>query len=90
MDDTVNALCRLIEKLAKETNRSTSTISRLATGSGATYRRLTALDSDGRPRHRITTERATRAIKTLSEIWPAYLRWPANISRPSSIDRGAA
>lgn len=90
MDDTVNALCILIERLATETNRSTSTISRLSTGSGATYARLRALDKDGRPRHRITTERATRAMKRLSEIWPTYLRWPSNIARPGTIDRGAA
>lgn len=90
MDDTVNALCRLIEQLATATNRSRSTISRLSTGSGDTYRRLMTLDAQGRPRHRITTERATRAVQEISAMWPAYLRWPSDIPRPTKIDRGAA
>jgi len=90
MDDTVNALCYLIERLAKETNRSTSTISRLSTGSGTTYRRLKLLTADGRPVHRISTERVDRAMRRLSAMWPAYLRWPPQIPRPSTITRGAA
>lgn len=90
MDDTVNSLCALIEVLAQATNRSTSTISRLATGSGATYRRLKVLDTKGRPKHRISTDRANRAMYRLSEIWPSYLRWPKGITRPVTLARGAA
>ena len=69
------ALTRLASALAKHLNRSVSTVSRLATGSGETIPRL------GRG-HAITTRRAARAIQWFSDHWPADAEWPAAIPRP--------
>lgn len=79
-----------MERLAKATNRSTSTISRLCTGSGATYARLKAVDAKGRRKHRITTERVDRAVEALAAMWPAHVKWPADLPRPTIINRDAA
>lgn len=83
MDHTVKNLCILIRTLAAATNRSPLTVSRLVTGSGDTVLRLERMRPDGRPRHRITTDRANRAMRRLSEIWDDQrVPWPANIPRP--------
>lgn len=82
MDSTVNTLCNLIDVTAEVTGRSPTTVSRIVTGSGDTIRRLRAVDENGRPKHRISTDRAARAMQRLSEIWPDGTPWPAEISRP--------
>lgn len=84
MDNTVKTLCDLARLLARATNRSPTTISRLVTGSGDTIRRLQVVDDSGHAVHRITTARAARAIQRLSDLWPADLAWPTQIERPTS------
>lgn len=76
MDDTVRRLVALCELFAVSTGRSTSTVSRYATGSGETIARL-------RRGHAITTRRAERAFRYLSENWPELVEWPADIPRPA-------
>jgi hypothetical protein len=86
MDSTVANLCLLIRLLAKATNRSPLTISRLSTGSGDTLKRLEKQTSDGRPAHRITTERAQRSIQRLSDLWDdSREEWPSDIPRPRRL-----
>lgn len=75
MDDTVRQLVALCDLFAESTGRSVSTVSRYATGSGETIARL-------RRGHAITTRRAERAFRFLSENWPAPVKWPADIPRP--------
>ena len=75
MDDTVRRLVALCALFAESTGRSISTVSRHATGSGETIARL-------RRGHTITTRRAERAFRFLSENWPATVEWPADIPRP--------
>ena len=69
MDDTVRRLVTLCEILAEHTGRSISTVSRHATGSGETIARL-------RQGSTITTRRAERTFRFLSEHWPKALPWP--------------
>lgn len=83
-------LCLLIKALAEFTNRSPFTVSRLATGSGDTIRRLEATKPNGTPAHRISTERAHRAMLYLSGVWPADLEWPRSIPRPEKSKKEAA
>lgn len=71
MDDTVRRLVTLCEILAEHTGRSISTVSRHATGSGETIARL-------RRGRAITTRRADRALRFLSEHWPEALPWPGD------------
>ena len=68
MDDTVRWLVTLCEQ-------SVSTVSRHATGSGETIVRLLR-------GHAITTRRADRALRFLSDNWPEPVTWPADIPRP--------
>ena len=68
-------LTTLARVLACHLNRSVSTVSRLATGSGETIPRL------GRG-HAITTRRAARTRQWFSDHWPEGLEWPAEIPRP--------
>lgn len=75
MDDTVRRLVALCGLFAKSTGRSISTVSRYATGSGETIARL-------RRGHAITTRRAERAFRFLSDNWPEPVEWPADIPRP--------
>lgn len=75
MDDTVRRLVVLCALFAESTGRSISTVSRHATGSGETIARL-------RRGHTITTRRAERAFRYLSENWPETAEWPADIPRP--------
>ena len=75
MDDTVRRLVALCALFAESTGRSISTVSRYATGSGETIARL-------RRGHTITTRRAERAFRFLSENWPEAVEWPAGIPRP--------
>ncbi len=77
MDDTVRRLVALCDLFAASTGRSISTVSRYATGSGETIARL-------RRGHAITTRRAERALRFLSDNWPAPVEWPADIPRPAS------
>ncbi|MDE2906596.1 MAG: hypothetical protein OXQ28_10995 [Acidobacteriota bacterium] len=76
MDDTVRRLVALCGLFAESTGRSISTVSRYATGSGETIARL-------QRGHAITTRRAERAIRFLSDNWPAPVEWPADIPRPA-------
>ena len=80
---TIDDLLRMIDLLAAATGRSPSTISRLATGSGDTIRRLRAVDGSGRRVYKITTDRVERASQHLSGLWPADLPWPTDIPRPT-------
>lgn len=75
-------ICTLIEALAAHTGRANSTVSRLSTGSGDTYRRLTLTGTDGVRKHRITTARAEAAINWFAANWPKDLEWPAGVPRP--------
>lgn len=77
MDDTVRRLVALCELFAESTGRRVSTVSRYATGSGETVARL-------RRGHAITTRRAERAFRFLSENWPEPVEWPADIPRPAA------
>ena len=77
MDDTVRQLVALCALFAENTGRSISTVSRHATGSGETIARL-------RRGHTITTRRAERAFRFLSENWPETVEWPADIPRPGA------
>ncbi|GAB1381355.1 hypothetical protein MASR1M49_42010 [Pararhodobacter aggregans] len=82
MDNTVANLSILIRQLAVHRNLATSTVSRLVTGSGDTLKRLERRDATGTPVHRISTDRAARSMRALSELWPADLEWPRDIPRP--------
>ena len=75
MDDAVRRLVALCALFAEATGRSISTVSRYATGSGETIARL-------RRGHTITTRRAERAFRFLSENWPESVAWPPEIPRP--------
>lgn len=79
MDDTVRRLVVLCHLFAESTGRSISTVSRHATGSGETIARLCR-------GHAITTRRAERALRFLSENWPEPVAWPADIPRPALLD----
>jgi len=79
---TSDIICTLIEALAAHTGRANSTISRLSTGSGDTYRRLTLTGADGARKHRITTDRAEATINWFAANWPKDLEWPAGMTRP--------
>ena len=72
-----HALVRLCGLYAEHVRRGESTISRLATGSGATIQRL-------RGGADITTRRLARAIQYLSNHWPDHLEWPSDVPRPES------
>ena len=87
--NTTETLCALIELLAAHTNRAASTVSRLCTGSGDTYRRLSLRGTDGLPAHRISTDRVEAAFHWMSMNWPDDLEWPRSIPRPSKR-KGAA
>ena len=80
MDNTVRRLVALCDIFAEGTGLSISTVSRYATGSGETIARL-------RRGHAITTRRAERAFRFLSENWPEPVEWPADIPRPE-VSRG--
>ena len=82
MDDTARQLIALCDLFAALTGRSVSTVSRQATGSGDTIARL-------RRGCAITTRRAERAFRFLSEHWPDPVEWPAHIPRPDPPPAGA-
>lgn len=67
----------LIEAAAGASGRSPHTVGRLASGSGDFYARLTR-------GHDLTTRRADRVIRYLSEQWPSGAEWPADIPRPDA------
>ena len=90
MDDTRAHICFLIRLVAAHSRRSFSTVSRKTTGSGDTLRRLEAVNSDGKPRHRITTDRVHQILYELSSRFPADLEWPRNIPRPPKSKKEAA
>ena len=75
MTDTFESIACLATIMARSTDRSVSTISRLASGSGATIQRLVG-------GHDITTRRAARIVQWLSDHWPPGAEWPADIPRP--------
>ena len=75
MLDTSAKLRALMAAYALHSGRRLSTVSRLASGSGATATRL----SRG---HDITTRRAARIVQWLSDHWPEDTRWPVDIPRP--------
>ena len=81
MDNTTLRLEVLATRLAQATNRSQSTVVRLATGSGDTLARL-------RRGGTITTRRADRAFQWFSDHWPDGLEWPADIPRPEPRPEG--
>lgn len=78
MDDTAQQLVRLCGLFAEYTGRSVSTVSRYATGSGETVARLCRGKT-------ITTRRAERAFRFLSENWPDPAEWPEGIPRPGPV-----
>lgn len=80
MDNTVRRLVALCALFAESTGRSISTVSRYATGSGETIARL-------RRGHAITTRRAERAFRFLSDNWPDPVQWPVDIPRPAAACR---
>lgn len=82
MENTKQNLAILIRTLAAHTNRAPSTISRLATGSGDTLRRIEAVLENGVSAHRISTDRVEKAAILLAAIWPSDLEWPKHIDRP--------
>lgn len=90
MDSTITHICVLIRQLAAHRNLATSTVSRLVTGSGDTLNRLERRDENGDPVHRISTDRAARSLRALSELWPADLEWPRDIPRPPKGKKEAA
>ncbi len=81
MDNTTRHLLILSAQLAAATNRSLSTISRLATGSGETLARLER-------GHDITTRRAARFGQWFSDHWPSGTPWPSDIPRPAASASG--
>ena len=89
MEDTASRLVALVDLFAELTELSPSTVSRHATGSGDTVARL-------RRGGAITTRRADRAFRFLSDHWPDTVAWPADIPRPPSSggapgrDRGSS
>ena len=70
-----NHIIVLIELLAAARHRSPHTIGRLASGSGDFYARLAA-------GHDLTTRRASRVVRYLSDHWPEGVEWPAGVPRP--------
>ena len=68
-------LLKLIGLLAQATDRSPGTIGRMVGGCGDFTPRL-------QRGHDITTRRAARVVRSLSEHWPADLAWPPDIPRP--------
>jgi hypothetical protein len=89
MDNTKQNIFFLAEAFAEATNRAVSTISRLATGSGQTVANLKLVDDAGQPKHRITTDRAFRALSWFSDNWPDDLEWPEGIERPTNKNEAA-
>ena len=75
MGNTHATLVALFEAYAKSTGYSIKTVSRFASGSGATIERLYR-------RQNITFERAVRIIQWFSDRWPADTKWPADTYRP--------
>lgn len=76
--------------MAAHTRRAESTVSRLASGSGDTLRRLEAVREDGKPKHRITTDRVHEIFAWFDLNWPADLAWPRDVPRPRAQKRGIA
>ena len=76
-------LARMMWVVARHSALAPSTISRLASGSGATYDRL-------RGGADITSRRAARILRWLSDHWPPDEEWPRDISRPGHTDTGHA
>ena len=72
-------LARMMWVVARHSARAPSTIARLASGSGATYDRL-------RGGADITSRRAARILRWLSDHWPPDEEWPRDISRPDHTD----
>lgn len=81
MINTLQNLPKLCDLMAKKTNRSPKTISRLASGSGETITRL----RDGKP---ITVQRAERMLTYFSDNWPEGVKWPKNVDRPKPTKSG--
>lgn len=80
MDDTAGRLVTLMDRFAKHSGLSVSTVSRHATGSGDTVARLQRGGT-------ITIKRFDRAVRFLSDNWPDSLAWPADVPRPRSPRR---
>ena len=83
--NTTAHIIRLAHLCAANSNREISTISRLATGSGATVGNLIAGAG-------ITVRRAESAIEWFASHWPEGAEWPSDIPRPApnlSQDRAA-
>ena len=76
MDSMANNIIHLTACHSLHVNLATSTISRLASGSGMTVNRL----SRGK---RITTDRAERVLQWFSDHWSTDLDWPEGIPRPT-------
>ncbi|SHL49302.1 hypothetical protein SAMN05444414_11629 [Roseovarius marisflavi] len=89
MMSTSGIICTLTEVLAAHTSRAISTVSRLSTGSGDTYRRLKLRGPNGSRRHRISTERVEASLAWFDANWPEDLAWPTDIPRPSNKEDAA-
>ena len=75
VDATAASLITLIERYAAHTGLSVSTVCRHAAGSGDVVARLLRGST-------ITIRRFDRAVRYLSEHWPAELAWPGEVPRP--------
>lgn len=82
MDNMINNMLRLLSVYLTASLKAETTVSRLATGSGSTFQRLRIVDGSGKRKHRISTERAAKALAWFSDNWPDDLEWPAEIERP--------
>ncbi len=76
MKCTHHDIVALMQGFAVNTGRAVSTVSRLASGSGATFNRL-------QRGHDLTTRRAARVTQYFSDNWPSGLAWPDDIPRPA-------
>lgn len=65
----------LVKTLCERTGHAPTTLSRLATGSGATFARIHA----NKP---ITFQRLERIYQFFSDHWPIDLQWPHHVPRP--------
>ena len=83
MDGAAGQIVRLIDGYAAAVGRAPTTVSLAVASSGGLYGRL----RDG---HDITSRRATRIARWLSDHWPAGAEWPADIPRPMPRPAGAA
>ena len=74
-DMTPESLLRLLDIASRHSRQTAGTLGRLASGSGDFVPRL-------RRGHDITSRRAAKVCRWLSDHWPEGAEWPADIPRP--------